>query len=150
MSDSENDSIEIMNNYEDTDDDQTEDYIQNVRSRVRDWKTREMERNTNQKTNPKGLDSLRNYIATSASLYYDLIQYLTTSKNNEKNMNDNLYMNIVAAIGTPSDITYHLRTLLQHFLQRDLVELPFTMEPKIINTYAKNGVKAQTEFPEEE
>ena len=149
MSDSE-DSIEGMNNYEDTTDPKTEEYLQNVRNKVRDWKTREMEKNTNQKTNAKSLDSLRKYVATSAALYYDLLNFLTTSKNNEKNMGDTLYVNIIAAIGSPSSITSHLRTLLQHFLQRDLVELPFTMEPKIINTYAKNGIKSQTEFPEEE
>jgi hypothetical protein len=150
-SDSSLDSTNEMKNETDTPESPEEvEVLNNVRNAVQTWKTRELGKNKETNANVQGFDPLRKYVSNSASLYYDLLNFLNTSKNNEKNMNDRLYVNIVSAIGIPGGLPFHLRTLLQHFLQRDLVELPYTVEPTAINAYAKEGMVASKEFPEEE
>lgn len=157
MSDSDKDSIESINAY-DTDSnmnvtaENSEDTerLGAVRQSIRNWKVREMDKNTSNTSNAKGLQSLRKYVANSARLYYDLNNYLNTEKNDEKNMQDSMYVGIVSSIGVPGGLSFHLKTLLQHILQRDLLELPFTLEPKLINTYAGKGIRAPTQFPDEE
>jgi hypothetical protein len=150
-SDSSLDSTNEMKNETDTPESPEEvEVLNNVRNAVQTWKTRELGKNKETNANVQGFDPLRKYVSNSASLYYDLLNFLNTSKNNEKNMNDRLYVNIVSAIGIPGGLPFHLRTLLQHFLQRDLVELPYTVEPTVINSYADKGMVASKEFPEEE
>jgi hypothetical protein len=152
-SDSDRDSIESINQYDTMgmpENDKESQHIQTVRNAIKDWKVREMGKNTMNANNTKGLASLRQYVANSARLFYDLNTYLTTEKNNEKNMNDSLYVQIVSAIGVPGALSFHLKTLLPHFLQRDLVELPFTVEPTVINSHAKKGNVVKTDFPDEE
>ncbi len=124
--------------------------VQNVRNAVQSWKLREMAKNKEVNANVQGFDPLRKYVSNAARLYYDLVQFLNTSKNKETNMMDKYYVNIVSAIGIPGSLPYSVRMILQHMLQRDLVELPYTMEPTIINAHAKQGSVATKEFPEEE
>ena len=124
--------------------------LQNVRSAVQEWKVREIGKNKETNANVQGFYPLRKYVSNAARLYYDLITFLKTSKNNETNMLDKHYVNIISAIGIPGALPYTLKTLIQHMLQRDLIELPYTMEPAIINAHAKEGNQATTEFPEEE
>ncbi len=124
--------------------------LETVREAVQNWKNKEMDKNTMNVSNTKGLGALRNYVAKSARLFYDLNTYIKTEKNNETNMNDKYYVNIITAIGTPGGLTYHLKSLIQHMLERDLVELPFTLEPKVINSHANKGERINTQFPEEE
>jgi hypothetical protein len=124
--------------------------LETVREAVQNWKNKEMDKNTINVSNTKGLGALRNYVAKSARLFYDLNTYIKTEKNNETNMNDKYYVNIITAIGTPGGLTYHLKSLIQHMLERDLVELPFTLEPKVINSHANKGERINTQFPEEE
>ena len=154
MSDTESDkdSLDFINDY-DGERPVPQEEIQQVnavRNAVRSWKEREMENNTLREKNSKGLGSLRNYVSKSSQLYYDLNSFLKTSKNDEKNMKDNLYVSIVTAIGNPASLTSHLRTLMNYYLERDLVELPFTLEKNMINSQAEKGNVAQTDFPEEE
>jgi hypothetical protein len=152
-SDSETDSLSSIETYDlPTEVDNTEDetHIATVRNTVRDWKLREMDKNTEMDSNPSGVNGLRNYARKSARLFYDLTSYLNTSKNDEKNMKDSLYVSIVDAIGLPATLNKHVKTMLEYFLQQDLVELPYTVEPTVINAYAKKGMEAQTEFPDEE
>jgi hypothetical protein len=129
---------------------ENQEYITNVRDSVKNWKVRELDKNTENETNVKGLDPLRRYVANSSRLFYDLTNFLTTSQNTESNMKDSLYVKIISAIGNPGSLSFHLRSLVEHFLQRDLVELPFTLEPKITNSYAQKGVQVERNFPEEE
>lgn len=157
MSDSESEASSVVSVQEnnDTIDDTVEDleesnYMNGVRNSIRDWKLREMDANANESSQPNGLRGLRNFVNKSAKLFYDLQSYLNTSKNDEQNMKDSLYVSIVNSIGVPATLSYHIRTLLDHILQRDLVELPFTVEPKVINSYAKKGYEVKTEFPDEE
>ena len=153
MDESDRDSLSSMEAYDTREETQTpeeEEQIVNVRNAIRDWKTREFDNTTTPSSNAKGLGLLRKYVAKSARLFYDLTNYLKTSKNNEQNMKDTLYVNIVTAIGVPGSLSLHVKTVLENFLQRDLLELPFTIEPKVVNTYAKSGFQAQQEFPEEE
>lgn len=124
--------------------------IEAVRESIRNWKLRELERNTMQNKKPNGLGSLRDYVAKSAKLYYDLNTYLNTSQNKEQNMKDSYYVNIVTTIGQPASLSFPFRLLLDHILQRDLLELPLTVEPKIVNHYTKEGLKVDTQFPDEE
>jgi hypothetical protein len=124
--------------------------VNEIRNKVRDWKLREIDGNTTETSNAKGLQGLRNYVSKSATLFYDLMNYMKTAKNKEQNMKDVLYVSIVEAIGVPAALNYHIRTVLEHVLQRDLVELPFTVEPKVINTYAEKGLEVATEFPDEQ
>lgn len=153
MDDSDNDSLSSMEAYdtvEDLEDSKEVEKLTSIRNAVRDWKKNELDKTTDQTASPKGLDNLRKFVSKSAGLYYDITNYLKTSKNNEQNMKDSFYVNIIAAIGIPGSLSFHMKTLLENFLQRDLLELPFTLEPTAINTYAKTGVTAQQEFPEEE
>jgi len=142
--------MEAYNEMVGQDNQEEEEHIINVRNAIRNWKTREFDTTTGPNSKAKGLQLLRHYVAKSGRLFYDLTNYLQTSRNHEQNMKDILYVNIVAAIGVPSSLTPHSKTLIETFLQRDLVELPFTIEPKIVNSYAKNKFQAQQEFPEEE
>jgi hypothetical protein len=154
MSDSEEESTSSnLSLQDDVDDVETLDdvnHVNQVRNSVMNWKLREMDQNTTETSKANGLQGLRSYIAKSATLFYDLMNYMKTSKNKEQNMKDGLYVSIVDAIGIPGTLNYHVRTLLEHVLQRDLLELPFTVEPKVINTYAEKGLEVQTEFPDEE
>ena len=129
-------------------DDQTK--VVNVRTAVREWKVREFDKTTEKSSNAKGLQGLRDYVAKAARLFYDLINYLKTSQNKDQNMKDTLYVNIVMAIGVPGSLGYHVKTVLESLLERDLIELPYTIEPKVVNTYAKDGMEAQQDFPQEE
>ncbi len=124
--------------------------VTNVRNAVKDWKVREFNKTTEKNSNPKGLVLLREYVAKSARLFYDLVNYLKTSQNKDQNMKDTLYVNIIMAIGVPGSLSYQLKTILESLLERDLVELPYTIEPNVVNTYAKDGLQAQQDFPEEE
>ena len=65
-------------------------------------------------------------------------------------MKDTLYVSIVEAIGIPAALGIQVKLLLQHVLERDLVELPFTVNPKAINERAEKGIEVQTQFPDEE
>lgn len=151
--DSDKDSIESIGAF-DTEDlvenGEENTYIQNVREAVKNWKVNKMDETTEANSNVKGLDPLRKYVANSSRLFYDLMSFLSTSKNNEKNMKDNYYVKIVSAIGVPGGLSFHIRTLLEHFLQRDLIELPFTLETNMVNAYAQKGVQVSTNFPDEE
>lgn len=151
-SDSDRDSLESIGAYDGDSKESPEDekHIEEVRRAVSEWKARELKRNTEFEEQAKGLDPLRTYVANSAQLYYDLNSYLQTATNNEKNMNDSQYVKIVSAIGSPASLGTHLFIVLHHLLKRDLIELPFTVEPKMINTYAKNGERIDTDFPDEE
>jgi hypothetical protein len=132
--------------------DSTEDqnHIQEIRSAVREWKTRELYKNTAPNSNAKGHDALTKYIANAAQLFFDLISYIKTSQNKEQNMRDSLYVKIVGAIGNPGALSHPLLMNLELLLSRDLIELPYTLEPKMTNAFAKEGIQAQKEFPEEE
>lgn len=154
-SDSDNDSrdsLENINSFDSEVPEKEEDMkeIQPVREAIQEWKLREQDKNTNTNTNAKSLQGLRNYVSKSATLYYDLKNYLTTSQNKQTNMEDTLYVNIVTAIGQPGSLSTPLRILLERVLERDLIELPFTVEPQIINSYAKENLKVGTQFPDEE
>lgn len=155
MSDTESDrdSLESINAFDSLAEPSNEEEsskLQSIRQAVQTWKAKEMDKNTMNVSNTKGLGALRNYVAKSARLFYDLNTYLSTEKNTETNLNDKYYVQIITAIGLPGGLSYHLKTLIEHVLERDLVELPFTLEPKIINTYATKGERINTEFPEEE
>lgn len=154
-SESENDRLSIESpapeeEVEPVEDIQETEQLNSVRNSIRDWKLREMDANTNGSQKSNGLGGLRNYVSKSAKLYYDLMNYIQTSKNDENNMKDSFYVSIVQAIGIPTALPFSLRMLLEHVLQRDLLELPFTVEPTVINSYAKKGYSVQTEFPDEE
>ncbi len=147
------DSLELIASFDvETKDElgENEPYITNVRIAVNNWKTRELNKNTEATTNAKGLDPLRKYVANASRLFYDLTNFLVTSQNSEANMKDSLYVKIISAIGTPGSLPNSLRSILEHFLERDLVELPFTLEPKLTNIYAQKGVQVEKNFPEEE
>lgn len=147
-----NDSLERINDYDSEvpENEQDMKQLEPVREAIRDWKLREQDKNTNTNTNAKSLKGLRDYVSNAGKLFYDLKNYLSTSQNNQKNMEDTLYVNIVKAIGQPGSLSSPLRVLLERVLERDLVELPFTVEPKIINTYAKDNLRVNTHFPDEE
>jgi len=142
--------IEKYDTNENMDNEQDTEHVNNVRKAVQTWKLREMDNNTSETSSPKGLQNLRNFVAKSATLFYDLNTYMNTSKNKENNMKDALYRHIVDAIGIPATLNNHVKIMLQHILQRDLVELPFTVEPKVINTYAEKGLETPREFPDEQ
>lgn len=152
-SDSETGTLSPIENYdthEIVEDPKELEHVQTVRNAVADWKLREMDRNSTETSKPKGLRGLRDYVNNSAKLFYDLNTYMNTSKNDEKNMKDALYVGIIEAIGLPATLAFHMKLLLQHILERDLVELPFTMNPKAINERAEKGIEVRTQFPDEE
>ncbi len=153
--DSDRDSRDSLDNINDFDNEMPENeeevnQVNNVRNAIKEWKLREQDKNTNTNSNAKGLKTLRSYVTDTANLYYDLKNYLTTSQNKAKNMEDNLYVNIITAIGAPGALSNPLRILLDRVLERDLIELPFTVEPNVINSYAEEKLKVTTDFPDEE
>jgi hypothetical protein len=154
MSERDTDSIASIEAFDDIPetpmDLEEEERINKVRDTIKDWKLRELEANTHFNTKANGLDPLRKFVSKSARLFYDLQNYLTTSQNKEENMKDNLYVMIVSAIGSPGTLSLHGRTLLQSLIERDLVELPLTVEPKIVNSYTKKGLTLNANFPDEE
>jgi hypothetical protein len=154
MSDSESESsasvLSIEDGLDDVENIEDVNHVNQVRNGVRDWKLRELDKNTTETSQAHSLQGLRSYVAKSATLFYDLMGYMKTATNKEKNMKDVLYVSIVDAIGAPGALDYHVRNVLEHILQRDLLELPLTVEPKVVNTYAEKGLKVQTEFPDEE
>jgi hypothetical protein len=152
-SDSDSDSLESIAPYETRnapEDPEQDAKLLSVRDAVRSWKQREMDKNTNSSASAKSLGPLRSFVANSAQLFYDLQSYLDTSQNKESNLKDKLYVAIVSAIGNPAALPLHSKILMTNFLERDLVELPFTIEPTVINSYAEKGLHTTTEFPEEE
>jgi len=152
-SDSDSDSLESIAPYETrnaVEDPEEEARLATVRDAVRAWKLREMDRNTDSTVSAKSLGPLRSFVANSAQLFYDLQSYLDTSQNKDSNLKDKLYVAIVSAIGSPAALTFHSKLMVSNLLERDLVELPFTMEPTVINSYAKKGLQAPVDFPEEE
>lgn len=146
------DSLDNINSFDRDVPENPEDMkrLQTVREAIKEWKLREQDKNTNTNSNAKGLKGLRDYVTNSANLYYDLNTYLSTSKNKEKNMEDTMYVNIIKAIGAPGTLASPIVMLLGRLLERDLIELPFTVEPNVINSYAKDNLKVLTEFPDEE
>lgn len=149
--DSDRDSLASIDAFEDMPESNEDDLqVENVREAVKRWKLRELQNNTNMNQKASGLDPLRKYLSKSARLYYDLMNYMNTSQNKESNKKDGIYMTIVVAIGQPEALSSHARTLLETLLQRDLVELPLTIEPKIVNTYVEKGFSVNTNFPDEE
>jgi hypothetical protein len=154
MSERDTDSIASIEAFDDIPetpmDLEEEERINKVRDSIKDWKLRELEANTHFNTKANGLDPLRKFVSKSARLFYDLQNYLTTSQNKQENMKDNLYVMIVSAIGSPGTLSLHGRTLLQSLMERDLVELPLTVEPKIVNSYTKKGLTLNANFPDEE
>ena len=152
MSDSESDSLESINQF-DTQEmvpEPEEEQVADIREAVRKWKANQLQKNSDPNGNPRGLNALRTYVASSASLYYDLMDYLANFRHKEQNQKDALYRGIVAAMGHPASLTSHARALIEYLLERDLVEFPFTVEPKAVNTYAAKGMVTTTEFPEDE
>jgi hypothetical protein len=154
MSERDTDSIASIEAFDDIPetpmDLEEEERINKVRDSIKDWKLRELEANTHFNTKANGLDPLRKFVSKSARLFYDLQNYLTTSQNKQENMKDNLYVMIVSAIGSPGTLSLHGRTLLQSLMERDLIELPLTVEPKIVNSYTKKGLTLNANFPDEE
>jgi hypothetical protein len=154
MSERDTDSIASIEAFEDIPesemDAQEEERINTVRHTIKEWKLRELEANTQFNTKANGLDPLRKFVSKSARLFYELQNYLATSQNKEENMKDKLYTMIVSAIGPPGSLSLNERTLLQSLLERDLVELPLTVEPRIVNSYTKKGLALNTNFPDEE
>lgn len=154
MSDTETESVDSISRYEEMPQnelDQKEDeQVNTIRNTVKEWKLRELEKNTQFNKKANGLDPLRKYIAKSARLYYDLQNFLQTEKNRDENLEDLLYMAIVIAIGSPGGLSSHSKTLIQHMLQRDLVELPLTVEPRIVNSFHQKGLIIKQNFPDEE
>lgn len=150
------DSLDNINTFDSEVPENEEDMkqLEPVREAIRDWKLREQDKNTNTNVNAKSLKSLRNYVSNTGKLYYDLKNYLSTSQNEQKNMEDSYYVSIVTAIGQPGSLSSPLRILLERVLERDLIELPFTVEPNVINSYAKKNLKQNTSnvlsFPDEE
>lgn len=148
---SETDSLGPMNQETETmDSPEEKEQIQSVRTAVREWKTKELNKNTAEGSDTKSLQSLRNYVANAGRLYYDLLNYLKTAQNKEQNMKDSYYVQIISAIGPPGALAYPVKILLESLLERDLVELPYTLEPTLTNSYAEKGILAQKEFPDEE
>lgn len=144
--DSDQDSLMIPDDNQEIDEEDQQ--IQNVRDAVRGWKERELDKNTDASTKPKGLAQLRTYATTSAKLFYALERYITS-----KIKDPLLTMNaedIVKAIGDPETLSNHLRIVLKDLLERDLIELPFVIDPNVSKAYAEEGMVTQTEFPDEE
>lgn len=142
-------SLENIADYEDKDigpTEEEENHIEEVRKAVSSWKERELDKASDIKQDPQSLDRIQQFLRLAAKLLYDLLNYIKSAKNNDENMKDKLYVKIVTAIGNPSDLTSHERINMEDILNRDLVELPFTVKPSMVNAHAKKGIKVSTNF----
>jgi hypothetical protein len=120
--------------------------IDNVREAIKEWKIRELDKASDIKQDPEGFARIQQFLQLAARLLYDLLDYIKSSKNKQENLKDKLYVNIVSAIGDPNELTSHERINIEDILNRDLVELPYTVEPRMINIHAKHGIHAATSF----
>ncbi len=151
MSDSEPDSLDLnRNDTQEIQEEPEDQLLVQVREAIRQWKAKELEKNSDPNGNPRGLHALRAYVARSGKMYYDLLTYLTSETEVEENRRDAFYKAIVSAIGDPKQLSNHGRSMIEYTLERDLVEFPFTVEPRSINTYAEKGLATTTDFPDEE
>lgn len=144
-------SLEDINSYEGTGGGPTqeeEERIERVREAVKIWKMREMDKSADKKQDPASFNGLHHFLIAAAKLLIDLSNYIKSSQNKDENMRDNLYVAIIQAIGHPDNLTSFERILIENNLKRDLVELPFTAEPSIIDAHAGKGIKADTKFYE--
>lgn len=146
-------SLENINDYENIDvgpSEEEEDHIDSVRKAVKTWKMRELDKSADKKQDPASFNSLHHFLTAAAQLLIDISNYIKSSQNKDENMKDNLYVAIIQAIGDPNNLSSHERIHIENVLNRDLVELPFTVDPSIINAHAKKGIKANTKFYNEE
>lgn len=152
MSDTESDSLESQTAYdgEEVEPQEEEEKIETLRSLLHDWKVRELQKNTSLTANPRGLVPLQTYLAKAAKLYYDVNDYIENQGEKEENEKDNLYRQLRDTIGTPTELSTHQRILIHRLLERDLIEFPLTVDPKVVNTYTKKGYSGVLEFLEEE
>jgi hypothetical protein len=151
MSDSEVDSLDMnQNDTQEILEEPEDQLLSQVREAIRQWKAKELEKNSDPNGTAKGLQALRSYVARSGKMYYDLVTYLTSETETEENRRDAFYKAIVSAIGDPKQLSNHGRSLIEYTLERDLIEFPFTVEPRSINTYANKGLTTETEFPDAE
>jgi hypothetical protein len=128
--------------------------VKPVRESVKAWKLRELEKTTNDETDPQDMTWLRKFVKAAALLYFDLIVYMDKAKNKDENMKDDLYVKIIGAIGIPSALSTTERFTIESMLNRDLVELPLTIEEAAIDERAESrqslDESALEDFVEEE
>ncbi len=142
-------SLENIADYEDRDigpSEEEENHIEAVRNAVSIWKERELDKASDSKQDPQSLDRLKQFLVLAARLLYDLLNYIQSAKNKDENMKDKLYVKIITSIGNPDNLTTHERINIENILNRDLVELPFTVNPKMINAHAKKGIQIPHSF----
>lgn len=152
MSDTESDSLGSLTAYDrdDSENEEEDTQIESLRKIVQEWKTRELKKNTAATANPRGLAPLQAYVANAAKLYYDMNDYLEKQTEKEENKQDGLYQSLRDAIGDPQMLRNHQRMMIHRLLERDLIEFPLTVDPKVVNTYTKKGFSGVPEFLDEE
>lgn len=142
-------SLEHIADYEDRDigpSEEEENHIEAVRNAIRLWKERELDKASDSKQDPQSLNRLQQFLVLAARLLYDLLNYMKSAKNKDENLRDKLYVKIISTIGHPDNLTSHERINIENILNRDLIELPFTVDPKIVNAHAKKGIKISDSF----
>lgn len=147
-SDSDN-SLDDINSYEIKEigpSNQEEEHIVNVREAVKTWKARELDKSADKKQDAASFNSLNNFLQATARLLYDIKEYIRSAKNKEENMKDHLYVKIIQAIGDPNELSSYERINIEDILNTDLIELPFTVDPHLINSYSKKKIKANTKI----
>lgn len=130
--------------------------VRPVRESVKAWKVRELEKTTEDATDPQDISWLRKFVRAAALLFSDLMVYMEKNRNKDENMKDDLYVKIVVAIGKPDELTTTERYSLEDILNRDLVVLPLTIDEDAIDERANSDLHLNSsmlnekEFVEEE
>lgn len=109
-----------------------------VRESVKAWKVRELQKSTDEDRDPSDIKWLRQFVKASAVLFFDLKMYLDKSQNKEENLKDDLYVKIIGAIGSPTELSTTERYTMENVLNRDLVELPLTIDEDAIDERAES------------
>lgn len=123
-----------------------EDHIDSVREAVKRWKRRELDKSAGQKENPDSFNGLNNFLRATARLLYDIQEYISSAQNKEENMKDHLYVKIIQAIGNPFTLSSFERINIEDVLNTDLVELPYTVDPDLIDEFKEKKIKANTKI----
>jgi hypothetical protein len=149
-------SIEPYGIHEGEDDLKETTKVKPVRESVKAWKMRELDKTTENATDPEDMSWLRKFVKAAALLFSDLMVYVEQNQNKDENMKDDLYVKIVVAIGAPHELTTTERYSLENVLNRDLIVLPLTIDEDAIDERAKEELHMnasmlnEKEFVEEE
>lgn len=117
------------------------DKITGFREAISLWKQRELESIINEKKDPHNLQKLNRYVHKTGELANALKMALETG--NTKSIKD---QELISVLGDFSTLTPNEQVELSHAIDRDLLEVRFTYDTKLINEFNRDEKLMQNIF----